>query len=51
VDEIAWQLKQSDKNDDVREAIRRLAARGIVDLLSKPISMGQTNPAALTQVA
>jgi hypothetical protein len=51
VAEISWQLKQSDNNDDVSEAIRRLALRGIVDLLAKPIALGQASTTALTQVA
>lgn len=51
VAEISWQMEQSDKGGDVREAIRQLAKRGIVDLLAKPIAMGQGRPIALTQVA
>jgi hypothetical protein len=39
------------KDEDVREAIRQLALRGIVDLLIKPIAMGQTSHTTLTQVA
>ncbi|MBS1801641.1 MAG: hypothetical protein JSS95_17660 [Acidobacteria bacterium] len=51
VAEIAWQMEQSGKGGDVREAIRDLARRGIVDLLATSITMGQARPAALTQVA
>ncbi len=51
VAEISWQMEQSGKGGDVREAIRRLALRGIVDLLAKPIAMGQPRTTLLTQVA
>jgi hypothetical protein len=51
VAEISWQMGQPVKDGDVREAIRELALRGIVDLLIKPIAMGQVRPAVLTQVA
>jgi hypothetical protein len=51
VAEISRQMGQSSVDEDVREAIRQLALRGIVDLLSTPIAMGQTSPTALTQVA
>jgi hypothetical protein len=51
VAEISWQMGQSGKDGDVREAIRQLALRGIVDLLIKPIAMGQASPTVLTQVA
>jgi hypothetical protein len=51
VAEISRQVGQSSVDEDVREAIRQLALRGIVDLLSTPIAMGQTRPAVFTQVA
>jgi hypothetical protein len=41
VSEISKQMKQSDKGADVQEAIRLLAQRGIVDLLTEPIAMGK----------
>ncbi len=49
VAEISGQMGQSGK--DVREIIRQLALRGIVDLLTRPIAMGQTRRTVLTQVA
>jgi len=49
--EIARQIGQAVEDEDVREAIRQLALRGIVDLLNTPIAMGQAHPALLTQVA
>ena len=51
VAEISWRLAQSDRGRDVGEAIRRLALRGIVDLLARPIAMGQTRTTVFTQVA
>jgi len=51
VAEISWQMGQSGKDEEVREAIRQLALRGIVDLLGRPIAMGQTGHPVLTQVA
>jgi hypothetical protein len=51
VAEIARQMGQSGEDEDVREAIRELALRGIVDLLIKPVAMGQVRPAVLTQIA
>jgi hypothetical protein len=51
VAEIARQMGQSGEDEDVREAIRELALRGIVDLLIKPFAMGQVRPAVLTQIA
>jgi hypothetical protein len=51
VAEISRQIEQSGKEGDVGEAIRQLALRGIVDLLVRPIAMGQTDRAVLTQVA
>ena len=51
VAEISGQMGQSGKGGDVREAIRQLALRGIVDLLTRPIAMGQTRRTVLTQVA
>jgi hypothetical protein len=51
VAEISRQIGQSGKDGDVGEAIRQLALRGIVDLLVRPIAMGQTDRAVLTQVA
>jgi hypothetical protein len=51
VAEISWQLAQSGRGGDVGEAIRRLALRGIVDLLVRPTAMGQTRTPVLTQVA
>jgi hypothetical protein len=51
VAEISWQMGHPGKDEDVREAIRQLALRGIVDLLIKPIAMGQTSHTTLTQVA
>jgi hypothetical protein len=44
-------MEQSGKGGDAREAIRQLALRGIVDLLAKPIAMGQCRTNVLTQVA
>jgi hypothetical protein len=49
--EVCWQMEQSGKGGDAREAIRQLALRGIVDLLAKPIAMGQSRTNVLTQVA
>ena len=51
VAEISRQMGQSREAEDVREAIRQLALRGIVDLLTSPIAMGQTRPAVLAQLA
>jgi len=51
VAEISRQMGQSGEDEDMREAIRQLALRGIVDLLNTPIAMGQTRPSVLTQVA
>src|ERR1700720_3140819 len=51
VAEISWQMGHPGKDEDVREAIRQLALRGIVYLLIKPIAMGQTSHTTLTQVA
>jgi hypothetical protein len=51
VADISRQLAQSDRGGDVGEAIRRLALRGIVDLFTRPIAMGQTRTPVLTQVA
>ena len=51
VAEISRQMGQSGEDEDMREAIRQLALRGIVDLLNTPIAMGQTRPSVLTQAA
>jgi len=51
VAEISWQMEQSGKGGDMCEAIRQLALRGIIDLLARPIAMGQIRPIVLTQVA
>ena len=51
VAEISRQMGQSGEDEDMREAIRQLALRGIVDLLTSPIAMGQTRPAVLAQLA
>jgi len=48
---ISRQMGQSREAEDVREASRQLALRGIVDLLTSPIAMGQTRPAVLAQLA
>jgi hypothetical protein len=47
--EISKQMKQSDKGADVQEAIRLLARRGIVDLLSEPIAMGKIRGKVVTE--
>src|SRR5207237_4045759 len=49
VAEISCHMGQSSE-EDVREAIRQLALRGIVDLLNSPIAMGRLGPTVLTQV-
>jgi hypothetical protein len=41
VAEISSQIEASGEGGDIREAIRQLAQRGIVDLLTEPISMGK----------
>jgi len=51
VADISWELEESGKVDDVRGVIGKLAQRGIVDLLTKPIAMGQSSHRALRQVA
>jgi hypothetical protein len=51
VAEVACQMEQSGKGGDMRESIRCLAQRGIVDLLAKPITMGQTRRRVLTEMA
>jgi len=51
VAEIARQLGHWGNDTDISEALRLLAKRGIVDLLIRPIAMGQTGNAVLTQVA
>ena len=49
VAEICKQMKQSDKGADVQEAIRLLAQRGIVDLLTEPIAMGKIPEKVVTE--
>jgi hypothetical protein len=49
--EISSQIEQSGNSNDMHETIRHLAQRGIVDLLTKPIAMGQTRRRTLEQVA
>jgi hypothetical protein len=51
VADISWELEESGRVGDVRGAIGQLAQRGIVDLLTKPIAMGQSRHRALTQAA
>ncbi|WP_263368599.1 hypothetical protein [Edaphobacter bradus] len=51
VTEISQRTEQLCKGRDVREAIRLLAQRGIVDLLTKPLAMGQVRHMALREVA
>jgi hypothetical protein len=51
VADISSQIEQSSKGGDMREAIRQLAHRGIVDLFAKPIAMGRTRCRSLSQVA
>lgn len=51
VAEISSQIEASGEGGDIREAIRQLAQRGIVDLLTKPIAMGGDRRSALAQVA
>jgi hypothetical protein len=51
VAEISWEMGQPGKDEEMREAVRQLALRGIVDLLSRPIAMGQAGHSVLTQVA
>lgn len=51
VAEISRQMGRSGEDEDVQEAIRQLAVRGIVDLLNTSIAMGQARPTVLTQVA
>jgi hypothetical protein len=49
VAEISKQMKQSDKGTDVQDAIRLLAQRGIVDLLTEPIAMGKIRGKAVAE--
>jgi hypothetical protein len=49
VAEISKQIKQSDKGADVQEAIRLLAQRGIVDLLTESIAMGKIRGNVVTE--
>src|ERR1700733_7904960 len=51
VADISSQIEQSGKGRDMREAIRQLAQRGIVDLFTNPVAMGRTRSRALSQVA
>jgi hypothetical protein len=51
VAEISSQIEQSSKGGDMYEAIRQLAHRGIVDLFTKPITMGRNHRRSLSQVA
>jgi predicted transcriptional regulator len=49
VAEISKQMKQSDNDADVQEAIRLLAQRGIVDLLTEPFAMGKIRGKVVTE--
>jgi hypothetical protein len=51
VAEVSSQLQLSDGSQGVTETIRGLAQRGIVDLLTVPISMGETAIGAIAEVA
>jgi hypothetical protein len=51
VAEIAGQLEQAGMSEDAHQAIRQLAQRGIVDLLTKPSAMGQLRRKAFTRAA
>ncbi len=51
VAEIAWQMGPPGENGDVEEAIRRLAQRGIVDLLAQPMAVGQVRRKSLPRMA
>ncbi len=51
VSEISKLMNNSGMGADMQEAIRQLALRGIVDLLTSPIAMGVSRPKTLTQAA
>lgn len=51
VAEISSQTEQTGEGENISEAIRQLAERGIVDLFTMPIAMGRTSRRVLAQVA
>lgn len=51
VAEIAELLEREQANPNAREAIRQLARRGIVDLLARPLAMGQIRRKTMARTA